>query len=135
MFKPDRTEEVEKHLDALGVSVDERMLCLLVKKLSKHERTGGCLSAGGSSVKDWIRMELNDAGYFPCGRIDSGCEHVVGVLHFWSWDEDRYGPSPKNEDTKNKESETARSPLMRLVDAEPIDATALKVARKKRKAK
>ena len=129
-----RLQEVSrciKQLDTNSDVLSELMARIFARQLEKIcENSCGCLSPGGSSVKDWVRLRLNDCGLLAPNSRSRGViepRHVVGVLHFWAWDVDKYGPSPGVEKCGGT-VDTMRSPLYRLRDSKPIDRVAWRVA-------
>lgn len=127
---PDRRLEVVECIKQIGADVTEDVIDLLANRLAERcDRTCGCLSRGGSSVRDWVRLQLNDAKLLP-KNVDDNFDmwHVVGVLHFWPWDEEKYGPKPA--ESCGAAVDTMRSPIYRLRDADPIDRTAWRVSKK-----
>lgn len=124
-----RRDEVARYLTELGREPSERQIDRIARELdSRCNRAGGCLSVGGSSVKDWIRLWFSDRE--PPGKQLDDIEHVTAVLHFWAWDEEAYGPPPTEWCGTNVD--TMRSPTYRLRDSSPIDRVAWKVAGKGR---
>ena len=130
----DRTIEVEECIRSLGVEPTQDLVSSLAERLEtivfnkeRKRRVDGCLKIGGSSVKDWIRCKLAERGEFPISCIDTNMSHVVGTLHFYPWDEEKYGPKPT--ESCGTAIDMMRSPTMRLVDAKPIDKTAWNVTK------
>ncbi|MFM8399771.1 MAG: hypothetical protein ACKOAH_18250, partial [Pirellula sp.] len=86
------------------------------------------LDIGGSSVKDWVRMQLNNTNQLPiarCGKNDTW--HVVGIFHFEAWDYTLGGPYKGD---VGEPIDTTRSPIYRLRDATPVNVTAWRVCGK-----
>lgn len=128
----ERKAEVESCLCNLGVEARPRLIIEIAAELEvaitsvdRERRVKGCLSIGGSSVKDWIRLRLARDGLFPAGCELGDLSHVVGTLHFYPWDEEKYGPKPT--ESCGNAVDTVRSPTHRLIDAKPIDKTAWNV--------
>lgn len=125
-----RMLEIERFTTELGVSIEMgKMVQLAVELAGLAADYNGCISVGGSSVKDWIRLRLAKDGILSAGgRCLDDSWHVVGLFHFWPWDESRYGPQP-TEDC-SQPVDTMRSPLHRIADADPIDRTASRISGK-----
>jgi hypothetical protein len=121
-----RKLEVQRYLNELQIECDEDEIVGICCELDDRSKgSHGCLSIGGSSVKDWIRIRLRRKT--PVGEQEQGSDLVTAVLHFWSWDEEKYGPWAE----PGRESRVSRSPILNLQDAHPINATTHKVARRK----
>lgn len=123
-----RVSEIETHLVSLGFPIPNKLTDLIDYDLTTSAgRSRGCISPGGSSVRDWIRLWLSDHKLLPIGGIEQDMQHVTAILHFWSWDEERYGPQPKGSIGTNLD--TMQSPTWRLKnkDAKPINKVAFRV--------
>jgi hypothetical protein len=124
-----RRSEVANAVAAIGASVSEHDIDLLAERLTKISavQEGNCLDIGGCSVKDWVRLQLNDLNALPkAERGGKDTWHVVGILHFPSWD---YAFGQPYKGDVGGTVDTTRSPTYRLRDATPIDKTAWRVFR------
>lgn len=128
----ERKAEVESCLCNLGVEIGDRLVDEIAAELEVvvtgrrgKKRVDGCLSIGGSSVKDWVRLRIARGGLLPAGCATIDFSHTVGTLHFYPWDEEKYGPRPT--ESCGNAVDTVRSPTHRLIDAKPIDKTAWNV--------
>jgi hypothetical protein len=125
-----RRREVVEAVAAIGAIVSDGEIDCLARRLEKIStaKKGNCLDIGGSSVRDWVRMQLNDLNHLPvdgCGGKDTW--HVVGVLHFPSWD---YAMGEPYKGDVGGPIDTTRSPIYRLRDATPVNNTAWRVCGK-----
>ena len=114
------------HVETLPI--DEITMKLIQVRMNSR----GCLDAGGSGVTCWIKSRLMEMRCMP----DVGClsgeniNHISGVFHFWTWDEDTHGPWTEIEHASSRQKrEEARSPIDRLLspNGSPINSTTAKV--------
>ncbi len=112
-------EECKEWIDGFIDSLVTR-----IAKIQKHSRIG-CMYHSGIDV--WIRSRVRDETTLMKGGCKEPESFVSGVLHFWSWDEEKYGPAPGKESSDPK---VARQTLQELVErcCTPIDRVSHKVA-------
>ena len=130
MNRAARIGELQMHADEIGLAVSAQEIAKAADAIDKLAGDrDGCISLGGSSVKDWLRLRFASK---HGGRIDD-TDHVTAILHFWPWDRDKYGPQPTGSCGTN--IDTMRSPTWRLREANPVNRTAMRVAGRKGKQK
>jgi hypothetical protein len=135
-------EEVREIAAALDASPSETTVQRIAISLScyrSHENSfafannGSCMKRGGAGVFPWVKEKLRRAGCLPaCGGASEQSNRLTVDLHFYPWDVERYGEYVEDsidEQTKRRLA-AQRSPLDRLLDAEPIDFVAYLVAAK-----
>ena len=129
--KTKRYDEVHRQIKSLGIKPTKRLTTTIATKITLAAQNQddseelGAISVGGSSVRDWIRLELCDRGYFKIGGLTTR-RLVIGIFHFWPWDIERYGPQPTEYCGSNIDT-TARSPIPRLAHKSPMDIVAWRV--------
>jgi len=136
-------EELQRILDQMGCSISPYLLTGFASLLDKH-RGGdmyghGCLRRGGGGVFTWLKSRLQEHDLLsPCnGEFAIPDSLVTGVLHFESWDVERYGEWADRGSVvtvlQEMRAGVQRSPLSRLKDASPINRTAHKIAMRSEK--
>ena len=123
---------VAKLIEAdVNESIVDDLACWL-RRLRKANGQWGCMHKTGSGVSVWIKSRLRELGRLPpCGGLSEDMDIRIAVeLHFHPWDTEKYGACFDTASTLCEKllSGEQRSPLMRLIDAQPIDATASRVS-------
>lgn len=115
----------------LDAEVNEIVVLSLADKLRAHREVSGqwgCLHYGGAGVEPWVKNRLREMDLLPpCGGLSEDMAIRLPVeLHFYPWDVEKYGEFLDTPVTKFEKlcSGVQRSPLSRLVDADPINVTA-----------
>lgn len=103
------------------------------KEAGASSRCTQCLDPGASGVKCFIRSRLLEIHPFvpPVQCVEE--TRLTVELHFWPWDEERYGKWEDEPKTHNRETtREARSPLHRIAKspATPINRQTYRVAGK-----
>jgi hypothetical protein len=131
----DEESEILAIAASLDAQVSNVVVLSLADKLRAYRETSGewgCLHRGGAGVEPWIKNRLHEMNLLPpCGGLseDMGIRVTVD-LHFYPWDVEKYGEFLDTPATKFEQlcSGVQRSPLSRLVDADPINVTASRVS-------
>ena len=130
----DTVIEVERLLDLASYELDSETLFMLGEMLYNRRAFGdcdyGCLKKGGTGVWCWLKSRMIEYGMFKeCGGKSEIDERLTVELHFYPWDEEKYGPWANDREIVFEDimPNVARSPLSRIADASPVNKVARKV--------
>lgn len=131
----DVTDEIRYllNLASYNVSDDEIEILaglLCAKRIECHDEIWGCLHKGGSGVWCWLKSRMLEFGMLDdVGGQSEEDERLVVPLHFYPWDNEKYGPWNCSREliVEAIAASTARSPLSRLSEAVPINKVARRV--------
>lgn len=127
--------EIRSIATSIDADVDELTVFSLAERLRELRKANGqwgCMHKGGAGVGVWVKSRLQELKLLPpCLCLSESLDaRICVLLHFYPWDAEKYGECFDTASTVFEElcSGVQRSPLMRLLDADPVDITASRVS-------
>jgi hypothetical protein len=121
--------QVQEACKTLGYEIDAEHIDAIAKKLDElRDSRHGCLQTGGGIVP-FVKIRLHDMKLLPChcGQ-DSDEFFLVGLFHFFKSSESVVRWKDPGFKAEEQSASIKRSPLSRITEASPINATARKIA-------
>lgn len=100
----------------------------------KNRKNDSSLKPGGSAIFPWVKNRLIELDLLPkcSGQYAINENFVTAVLHFETWDKEKYGPPYCDLESITGRLKESKSVISKLINSNPIDKIAAKVSRKYR---